>query len=80
MSDSSFIQIQRIKMPLKNTEASFRGFELSQPDLAIRSETVAAGRTARRLSRGGTTSNRTTVIIHQITSFLLLCVPRHCNL
>lgn len=48
---------------------------VSQTDLVIWFETVAAERTARRPSAGGTTSFRTTVIIHQITSILTIKIP-----
>lgn len=42
----------------------------SQSDLVIRSEWVAASRTARRLSSGDTTSFGTTAFFHRTTSFL----------
>ena len=72
--------------PLRIVGAQKNGFEqsqtflkaadlVSQTDLVIWFETVAAERTARRPSAGGTTSFRTTVIIHQITSILTIKIP-----
>jgi hypothetical protein len=69
MNDPVPAQTERIKTTLSDVLRGSGSSVVSQTDLAIQFETVAACRTARQPSAGGTTSIGTTVVIHQTPPF-----------